>query len=58
MSLLQFKKGLIIGTIMSGSISSLLTKLYIDKYYILFPNTIDSYINTYKKRNNNGRINE
>jgi len=47
----NFKKGFFIGSIFSGSLTYLFTNMYIDRYYFLTPNKMSSFIETYKKMN-------
>ena len=46
---LYFKQGFFIGTFFSASLTYLLTNVYIDKYYILIPKNMDSFIESYKR---------
>jgi hypothetical protein len=44
-----FKHGILIGCIFGGSLTYIITTLYIDKYYILIPNKMSSFLDTYTK---------
>jgi len=48
-SFLYFKQGLLCGTAISGSLTYIFTTLYINKYYILIPNNISYFLDTYTK---------
>ena len=48
MSTFQFKHGILIGCIFGGSLTYIVTTIYIDKYYILIPNKMSYFLDTYK----------
>ena len=48
MSTFNFKHGLLVGCIFGGSLTYIITRLYIDKYYMLIPNKMSYFLDTYK----------